>query len=179
MKKRIVALLLSAVMAVGMLAGCGGGSDKGAADQGAAAGQEASGSEQKESADAGAETETPVSDEKIDVLNQSETMRMTVVCLQGYTQPDSQIEQWLEERYNLDITVVALPGWSDATAKITLLMTDETQRPDIIWWWNMEEDFVKWVDAGLLVDVAPYMEKYTVMRDYYNDVDPTVLFGQR
>lgn len=176
MKKRIVALLLSAVMAVGMLAGCGGGSDKGAADQGAAAGQEASGSEQKESADAGAETETPVSDEKIDVLNQSETMRMTVVCLQGYTQPDSQIEQWLEERYNLDITVVALPGWSDATAKITLLMTDETQRPDIIWWWNMEEDFVKWVDAGLLVDVAPYMEKYTVMRDYYNDVDPTVLF---
>ena len=131
MKKRIVALLLSAVMAVGMLAGCGGGSDKGTADQGASSGQEASGSEQKESADAGAET--PVSDEKIDVLNQSETMRMTVVCLQGHTQPDSQIEQWLEERYNLDITVVALPGWSDATAKITLLMTDETQRPDIIW----------------------------------------------
>ena len=138
MKKRIVALLLSAVMAVGTLAGCGGGSDKGAADQGTSSKQEESGSEQSE----GAEAHTPVSDEKIDVLNQSETMRMTVVCLQGYTQPDSQIEQWLEERYNLDITVVALPGWSDATAKITLLMTDETQRPDIIWWWNMEEDFV-------------------------------------
>lgn len=170
MKKRIVALLLSAVMAVGMLAGCGG-SGKGAADQGSSSGQEASGSQQ-----GGAGSETPVSDEKIDVLNQSETMRMTVVCLQGYTQPDSQIEQWLEERYNLDISVVALPGWSDAVAKITLLMTDETQRPDIIWWWNMEEDFVKWVDAGLLVDVSPYMEKYTVMRDYYDGIDPAILF---
>ena len=85
MKKRIVALLLSAVMAVGMLAGCGGGSDKGAADQGTSSKQEASGPEQSE----GAEAQTPVSDEKIDVLNQSETMRMTVVCLQGYTQPDS------------------------------------------------------------------------------------------
>lgn len=168
MKKKVIALLLAAVMTVGMLAGCGGksGSDS------------ATGSDSSSSAEQGGSTgsETPISDEKIDVLNQSETMRMTVVCLQGYTQPDSQIEHWLEERYNLDITVVALPGWSDAVAKITLLMTDETQRPDIIWWWNMEEDFVKWVDAGLLVDVSPYMDKYTVMRDYYDGIDPAILF---
>ncbi len=158
MKKRVAALLLSVVMAAGMLTGCGGSGDKA----------------QGGSSNAG--TETPVSDEPIDVLNQSETMKMAVVCLQGYTQPDSQIQKWMEERYNLDVEVVALPGWSDAVAKITLLMTDETQRPDIIWWWNMEEDFVQWVDAGLLVNVAPYMEKYTVMRDYYNSIDPGILF---
>lgn len=170
MKKKVIALLLAAAMTVGMLAGCGGKSNSGS--------DSAAGSDSSSSAEQGESTgsETPVSDEKIDVLNQSETMRMTVVCLQGYTQPDSQIEHWLEERYNLDITVVALPGWSDAVAKITLLMTDETQRPDIIWWWNMEEDFVKWVDAGLLVDVSPYMDKYTVMRDYYNGIDPAILF---
>lgn len=103
-------------------------------------------------------------------------MRMSVVCLQGYTQPDSEFEHWMEERYNLDVEVIALPGWSDATAKITLLMADESQRPDILWWWNMDADFAEWVDAGLLVDVAPYMEKYTTMRDYYNSIAPGILF---
>ncbi len=156
MKKKILALLLTGIMAAGMLTGCGGGKSSGTAT---AAGGEA-----------------PLAEEKIDVLNQSETMRMAVVCLQGYTQPDSEFEHWMEERYNLDVQVIALPGWSDATAKITLLMADETQRPDIIWWWNMEKDFTDWVKAGLLVDVSAYMDRYTNMRDYYNSIDPGILF---
>lgn len=168
MKKRLLTCLLAGMLAAGTLSGCGQEASAPASDAGtdqAQAGQENQ-----------AEQTTPVSDEKIDVLNQSEKMKLAVVCLQGYTQPESQIEHWLEERYNLDVEVVALPGWSDATAKITLLMADETQRPDIIWWWNMESDFTQWVDAGLLVDVAPYMEKYTNMRDYYNSIDPGILF---
>ena len=40
----------------------------------------------------------------------------------------------------------------------------------------MEKDFAQWVDAGLLVDVSPYMDKYTNMRDYYNGMDPAILF---
>ncbi len=156
MKKKILALLLTGIMAAGMLTGCGGGKSSGTAT---AAGGEA-----------------PLAEEKIDVLNQSETMRMAVVCLQGYTQPDSEFEHWMEERYNLDVQVIALPGWSDATAKITLLMADETQRPDIIWWWNMEKDFTDWVKAGLLVDVSAYMDRYTNMRDYYNSIDPGIFF---
>lgn len=86
------------------------------------------------------------------------------------------MQKWMEDRYNLDIDIIALPGWSDATSKISLLMGDETQRPDIIWWWNMEADYTKWVDAGLLVDVSPYMKKYTNMVAYYNSVDPGVMF---
>lgn len=153
MKKRLLALLLSGIMAAGMLTGCGGGDSK-----------------------TGGQDGTPLADEPIDVLNQSETMKMTVVCLQGHTKPDSQIEKWLEERYNLDISVLALPGWSDAVAKITLLMQDESQRPDIIWWWNMEKDYSQWAEAGLLVDVSPYMDRYTNMRDYFNSIDPGILF---
>lgn len=53
------------------------------------------------------------------------------------------MQKWMEDRYNLDIDIIALPGWSDATSKISLLMGDETQRPDIIWWWNMEADYTK------------------------------------
>ena len=76
---------------------------------------------------------------------------------------ESEMQKWMEDRCNLDIDIIALPGWSDATSKISLLIGDETQRPDIIWWWNMEADYTKWVDAGLLVDVSPYMKKYTNM----------------
>ena len=89
---------------------------------------------------------------------------------------ESEMQKWMEDRCNLDIDIIALPGWSDATSKISLLIGDETQRPDIIWWWNMEADYTKWVDAGLLVDVSPYMKKYTNMVDYYNSVDPGVMF---
>lgn len=160
MKRRAITLLMAGVMAAGMLTGCGGGS--GAASSGGS--------------DSAAAEKPVLADEPIDVLNQEETMKMSVVCLQGYTTPDSEIEYWLEERYNLDIEIIALPGWSDATSKISLLMGDETQRPDIIWWWNMEADFTKWVDAGLLVDVSPYMERYTNMVDYYNSIDPGVMF---
>ena len=85
-------------MAVGMLTGCG----------------------DKQST--GGQGDSPLAEEPIDVLNQSETMKMAVVCLQGYTTPDSQIQKWLEERYNLDIEVIALPGWSDATRESRLLL---------------------------------------------------------
>ncbi len=110
------------------------------------------------------------------MLNQDEKIKLSIVCLQGCTQPDSEMQKWMEDRYKLDIDIIALPGWSDAASKISLLMGDETQRPDIIWWWNMEADYTKWVDAGLLVDVSPYMKKYTNMVDYHNSVDPGVMF---
>jgi putative aldouronate transport system substrate-binding protein len=113
---------------------------------------------------------------KIDVLNQTEKLPLKVAVLTGFTQPDSRTEKWLEERYNLDISIVALPGWSDAPAKISLLMSDDNERPDLIWWWGMEADFAKWKDAGLLADVSGYMDKYTNMRDYFNSQDPSTLF---
>ena len=38
------------------------------------------------------------------------------------------MQEWTEDRCNLDIDIIALPGWSDATSKIfSLLMGDETQ----------------------------------------------------
>lgn len=161
MKRKMISSMLIGVTLMSMLSGCGNHESASVATDNA---------EKKET------VEEQVSDEPIDVLNQEETLKLAIVTMQGYTTPDSETEKWMEERYNLDIEVIALPGWSDGTAKISLLMGDETQRPDIIWWWNMEADFAQWVDAGLLVDVSPYMEKYTVMRDYYNSIDPGVLF---
>ena len=76
MKKKMIALMLTGILAISSLAGCGGGKQEQAAS-GAAAG------------------ETPLAEEKIDVLNQEEKMRMAVVCLQGCTQPESEFEHWM------------------------------------------------------------------------------------
>ena len=173
MKKKLVTLLLATAMTVTSLVGCGSSSSN-TGSTGTDASANAEAGTTADAAAQGSEERDP--NEKIDVLNQTEKMTLSIVCLQGHTQPDSQIEKWMEERYNLDINVIALPGWSDAVAKISLLMADEEQRPDIIWWWNMEQDFVEWVDAGLLVDVSPEMDKYTNMRDYYNSQDEAILF---
>lgn len=40
----------------------------------------------------------------------------------------------------------------------------------------MDTEYNKWVKAGLLDDVSAYMDKYTVIRDYYNKMDPKTLF---
>ena len=121
-------------------------------------------------------TDPPGEDEPIDVLNQEERITIDVAVLTGFTQSGSYMEQQLEEKYNVDFNLVVLPGWADAASRITLMMSDPDQRPDVIWWWSMDNEFVRWVDAGLLTDVAPYMEKYTHMRDYYDDMDPLTLF---
>jgi putative aldouronate transport system substrate-binding protein len=116
------------------------------------------------------------SPEKIDVLNQPEKLKVRVAALAGYTLPNSRTQKWLEERYNIEIEIMPLPGAADAPAKISLLMADDRERPDIIWWSGMEADFSRWRDAGLLVDLTDYVHKYTNMRDYYDSQDPSLLF---
>lgn len=98
-----------------------------------------------------------------------ERMPISITVLLGHTQTDSWIEQQLEEKYNVDITLIPLPGWTDGQAKLNLLMADEDQRPDVIWWWGMDKEYLQWVDAGLLHELTPYMEKYPNITGYYND----------
>jgi putative aldouronate transport system substrate-binding protein len=113
---------------------------------------------------------------QIDVLNVEEPMKLRIALMQGFIQPDSQVERYLEDRYNIEIELVILPGWADGQAKITMLMADESQRPDAIWWWGMAPEYVKWVEAGLLVDITDYMNTYTNIRDYYNKMDNKTLY---
>lgn len=101
MKRRMMALLLAGVMGVGMMSGCGSSKS---ADSGKVVREE--------------------SDEPINVLNQDEKMKLSIVCLQGYTQPDSEMQKWMEDRYNLDIDIIALPGWSDATCETLWIRKD-------------------------------------------------------
>ncbi len=172
--KRLLATALVTVMTASMLVGCGG--DDGQSSDGAAADSGTSESSDAGSSDEGESVAAPVSDEKIDVLNQSEKMTLKVACMTGFTQTDSQIEKWLEEKYNIDIEMIVLPGWSDGQQKISLLMADDNERPDIIWWWSMDTEYTAWKNAGLLVDVSEYQKKYTNIVDYYNKMDPNTLY---
>lgn len=161
--KKIICLVLALALCVSLFAACGGNGGNSTASNNSSTG---STSGDGEPADSG---------EPIDVLNQSETMDLTLTVMDGYKQADSEIEKWLEEMYNVNITLNVLPGYTDGASQIQLIMASD-DLPDTIWWWNMDTQYQQWVNAGLLVDVAPYMDKYTNIRDYYNKMDPNTLF---
>ncbi len=161
--KKILCLVLALALSISLFAACGNnGGDSSTASTG---GDTSTGSDNSDAADS----------EPIDVLNQSETMDLTITVMDGFLQQDSEIEKWLEELYNVNITLNILPGYTDGASAIQLIMASD-DLPDTIWWWSMDTQYQEWVNAGLLVDVSPYIDKYTNIRDYYNKMDPKTLF---
>ena len=116
--------------------------------------------------------------EKIDPLNQTETMNVRVsVAVRGHQQNGSRQAKWLEDRYNVKFEIIPNPGAADANARISLMMADDKERPDILWWnRTMDPDFSRWVNAGLMAELTDWVDKYTVMSDYLNNQDPRSLF---
>lgn len=164
--KKIVCLVLALALCVSLFAACGGNGGTSASTGGESSTTSTGGAESGEPADAG---------EPIDVLNQTETMDLSVAVMTGFTQQDSEVEKKLEEKYNVNISLNVLPGWTDGAAQITLLMASDDM-PNVMWWWSMDTEYQKWVEAGLLQDVSGYMDKYTNIRDYYNKMDPKTMF---
>jgi len=126
----------------------------------------------------GTKTETKDTNDDSSATKSEEKIDITIVTMQGFVQPDSWLEKRWEERYNVNIDLLVLPGWSDGEAKVNLLMADEGQRPDVIWWWGLQEEYKQWVDAGIIVNVAPYMEKYPNMKNYYSETGDALFFAQ-
>ncbi len=169
MQKRVLALLLAVVMLVGCFTACGNDNKKPSSSTPANSSTPAADN-------SGTSSTAPVSSgEKIDPTACEDTIDVSIAIMTGFTQPDSRVEKMLEEKYNVNIDLRVLPGWSDGQSTINLWMAgDDT--PNIMWWWSMDNDFIKWRDAGKLVDVSEYMNKYTNIRDYYNKMDPKTLF---
>lgn len=159
---RVASTILSLAILAGIATACGGGSSDGTTK----------GSKDNETTkdDGGGSPTGPK-----DPTTYEDTMDVTITIMTGFTQSDSDIQKMLEEKYNLNIELNVLPGWADAPASINLFMQSD-DIPDVMWWWGMDNDFVKWKDADLLVDVSPYMNTYTNIRDYYNSMDPMTLF---
>lgn len=158
--KKIICMVAALALSVNMLAACG--SRNGVSTS---------------SGDSSGTPENSAAGEsgRIDVLNQTETMPVSIAVMTGFTGKDSEVERALEEKYNIDISLVVLPGWADGHSQISLLMASDNI-PNIMWWWGMDTEYNKWVKAGLLQDVSGYMEKYTNIRDYYDKMDVKTLF---
>lgn len=162
--KKIASVVLALALSVSVFAACGSNGNS-----------SASSTVSTESSTASTDSSAAATGDKIDVLNQSETMDVSVAVMNGFTASGSRVQKELEEKYNVKFNLVVLPGWSDGQSQISLLMASNDM-PNIMWWWSMDTEYNKWVQAGLLDDVSAYMDKYTVIRDYYNKMDPKTLF---
>jgi len=172
--KQIISLVLALMLCISVFAGCdNGGTTSSAASGGTSAADNSSAVDSSTGGDESGDV-TPTG-EKVDPTAYEETMDVTFALMTGFTQSDSRVEKMLEEKYNINIDLIVLPGWTDGQSKINLLMAGGDM-PDVIWWWSMDNEFLQWKDADLLVDVSDYMNTYTNIRDYYNKMDTKTLF---
>lgn len=169
--KKVLSAALAAALCVSVLAGCNNTSSS-SASTGTASKTTSSAASGAASTASTGETATG---EKKDPTKYEEKMDLSVGVMTGFTQSDSKVEKMLEEKYNVNIDLLVLPGWTDGQSKIQLLMAGNDM-PNVMWWWSMDNEFLKWKDAGLLTDVSTYMNTYTNIRDYYNKMDPNTLF---
>ncbi len=171
--KKVVCLLLALTLCMGIFAGCGNNSTSSSSTPAASSAAPASSAATDESTPES--TPASTSGEKIDPTACEDTIDISVAVMTGFTQSDSQFEKELEEKYNVNFELNVLPGWSDGQSTINLWMSSD-DTPNVMWWWSMDNDFLKWRDAGKLLDVSEYLNKYTNIRDYYNKMDPKTLF---
>ena len=106
-----------------------------------------------------------------------EPFEFSIAVRRGHIESGSVIQNYFEEKFNVRIEMIVIPDTSESQAKVNLLMADESQRPDVIWFqtaWTKE--YTQWRDAGLLADVSDYYWTYPNIRDYYDKVSPDSLF---
>ena len=140
--KKTVALILSTAVVMS-IAGCGNSSD----------------ADNKEKVTA---SQTTGGDEKVS---------FSIAIMNGPKVENSWSEQELEKRFNCDVELIFLPGWDDLNTKVNLLMNDEEQRPDVMWWCGMEKEYKEWVEAGYLLDLVPLLQNIenSNILSYYDD----------
>ena len=173
--KKILSLMLAAIFSVAILAGCAGEKTTDATEAKTDQTQAAKESAADGDSDQSEASKAQSSGDKVDPTAYDETMDVTITIMTGFTQMDSKVEKMLEDKYNVNIDLLVLPGWTDGRSKISMLMAGN-EMPDMIWWWGMDNEFLQWKEADMLVDVSEYMNTYTNIRDYYNKMNPNTLF---
>lgn len=138
-KKRVLALLLTTVMGLGLLTGCGGSG---------------SSSESADSKDA----------EEGKTLSMMCIGTTADAYMEGY----QSIIDSFNENNEFGVTVDAeFVSNSDYKTKLTTLMASDSE-PDIIFTWELGY-LQTFVDGGKIVDLTPYLEEDTAWKDSFND----------
>lgn len=161
MKKRLLALMMTGMLAVGMLAGCGS-SDAGGATQEAPAEKEESAAQAPEQEEAGQEEskepESADGGEKV-------TLRM----IEKDVSPEDPVYQEWMERFNAGLeeaginAQIELVSLQSGTYSENLaLLLNSGDIPDIIYFQGGDEDFA--LNQQILEDLTPYIESSTYIK---------------
>ncbi len=100
------------------------------------------------------------SEESTSETTDEKPLKISMTIFRGPKTENSWLEKELEKELNVDFEFIMLPGGTEAQTKINLLMSDPNTMPDIVWWEGLEKEFRQWVNAGLIVDVLPYLKKH-------------------
>ena len=149
--KQVLCYLLVLAMCVSLFAACGSNGGDSSSSKTEGSSSETSSAQNEDGGDESSEAEdgNTATGDKIDPTACEETMDVSIAIMTGFTQTESRVEKMLEEKYNVNIELVVLPGWSDAPSQINLMMaSDDT--PNMMWWWSMDNEFLQWKDAGKL-----------------------------
>ena len=147
MKKKIVALLMTAGVVASMLAGCGGSADGGAAP--AAGGGDAAATE-----DAGGDA-----DEGGEASGDVANFTMFITMPGSEINDDNEIAQMIADKWGVKVKETWLTGQTASEATGTLIAGGEY--PDFI----DSDEMNLLVDADALVALDDYIDKYPEFRD--------------
>lgn len=165
--KRLACIVLALALCVTAFAACGG-------DKPSSSTPANNSSTPAESDNGSSAVAEPTA--KLDVTNIAEPMDLTVTIQRGHTVADSRVQKWLEDRYNVKFDLIVLGSGSDIKQRVNAAMMAGDDMPDVLWWSDMENEFLQWKDAEMLVDVSEYVNKYTEIRDYQNSQFLETLF---
>lgn len=151
--KKVIAMLMTAVMAAGSLAGCG------SADAPAAAGNEAAESTEKAEAASGEE----------------EKVKLRIMLHSVDEVPEGSVaDQWasqLEEKVNVDLEWVIPPSSAyEDNLQLTMINDD---KPDIICFpteWLTQTSFTEACEAGMFYDISGMLENYPNLMAHTADI---------
>ncbi|MCR2804641.1 extracellular solute-binding protein [Paenibacillus soyae] len=93
-------------------------------------------------------------------------LNVSITLMGGPKTPDAWVETALEEELSaslnrkVDMENMFLPGWSDYKTKLNLMMGDRKSMPDILWHSDMEKEYASWIQAGVLVDLVPHLQRH-------------------
>ncbi len=152
MFKKVLCLLLVLFIVPSLIAGCGSASDTPEATTAASVSTDAT---------------VPASTEKAPIT-------ITVPSFPKGAKPGSFMEKWLDDKFNVNLNVVALPSnGDDRKTQINLIMSDQKLMPDIIYFTDDNaKEFEQWKASGLLVDMYPLIAQYGQnIVQYYKKID--------
>jgi len=158
-KKKVLALMLAAVMAAGTLGGCG---DSGESQQTGGSGSQESSSEQsseESSQESGEESSEESSDEQ---ASSGERMTITVLGIDwGYgPSSDSEMEQYWEDMFDVNLEIEWV-NYNDYPQKLNTLIASNSQ-PDVTQIMSTNNTFyypifTQAIEAGNFVDMTSYI----------------------